>query len=134
MVRTRSGSSDPLNPASRGRPLKRRAKETYNIATDPENDGIITPSVGTVMIPSISDAASSETSGPNTPIIAGLTNLSASFTNLKLAASLIPKCDGCLTILFSFIDQARTAEARINPIEKQNLLEIVKSKLEGQAA
>ena len=56
------------------------------------------------------------------------------FMNLKLAASLVPKCDGSLSSLYTFIDQARTAEARVNPQDKENLFKIIKSKLEGQAA
>lgn len=57
-----------------------------------------------------------------------------SFISVKMIPSLISKCDGSENALHNFMKQSRRAERLCNPNEKHIFIEILLSRLEGDAA
>lgn len=52
---------------------------------------------------------------------------------LKLAADLIPKFDGKSCSLTKFVKQCKVANSRIKPLDQDNLLPLIRNKIEGHA-
>lgn len=83
--------------------------------------------------PTISDNSGS--SGFDAQPDQGTSGVSGSeFMNIKILSSLIPGFNGEKSKLFKFISQCRRAEKYCSPRDLRSLIEIINSKLEGEAA
>ena len=83
------------------------------------------PSKESTPCPSISGAVDSQNPFPE--------SINNAFLPLKLAADLIPRFDGNVCLLIKFIRQCQLAESRVKPVDRINLLALIRNKIEGQA-
>lgn len=81
----------------------------------------------------LTDISSIPSISQNSQTFTPSTHSSPSYLALKLAADLVPKFDGKSCSLTKFVRQCKLANSRIKPLDHENLLALIRNKIEGHA-